>query len=216
MKNLSEKIKQLREDFLKGSLDEKDCPDNPFELFCAWLDDAVQSEVPEVQAMTLATCNKEGKPSARIVYLREFEHHQFYFYGNYGSRKAMELEENPHAALLFFWPDLERQIRIEGMVNKAPDGLADAYFNARPRESKIGSWASEQSRVLGSREELEKRVAEYERKFSGKEIPRPEWWGGWVLKADYYEFWQGRKSRLHDRICYRMNGDVWKRYRIFP
>jgi pyridoxamine 5'-phosphate oxidase len=215
--DLRKKITILREDFLKGTLDENDVPDNPFELFTAWMKQAVDEGTPEVQAMTLATCNAEGKPSARIVYLREFENHSFYFYGNYESRKGKELKENPRAALLFFWPQLERQIRLEGKVEVAPAVMADGYFNNRPYESKLGAWASRQSSLLENRCKLDEQLEAYREKFKNGEVPRPEWWGGWVLKAEYYEFWQGRKSRLHDRICYNQDGpDTWKKFRIYP
>lgn len=214
---LNKKIKVLREDFLKGTIDEKDVPDNPFELFTAWMKQAVDEGIPEVQAMTLATCNAEGKPSARIVYLREFENHSFYFYGNYESRKGKELKENPRASLLFFWPPLERQIRLEGKVEVAPAEMADAYFHNRPYESKLGAWASRQSSLLENRKKLDEQMEALREKFKNADVPRPEWWGGWVLKAEYYEFWQGRKSRLHDRICYQMIGSgSWKKFRIYP
>lgn len=215
--DLRKKITFLREDFLKGTLDEKDVPDNPFELFTAWMKQALEEGISEPQAMTLATCDAEGKPSARIVYLREFENHAFYFYGNYASRKGKQLKENPRAALLFFWPQLERQIRLEGRVELAPEEMADAYFGNRPYESKLGAWASRQSALLENRRMLDEQMEAYREKFKNGVVPRPEWWGGWVLKADYYEFWQGRKSRLHDRICYKPEGtDAWKKFRIYP
>jgi pyridoxamine 5'-phosphate oxidase len=215
--DLRKKITKLREDFLKGTLDEKDTPENPFELFRTWMKQALDEGIPEVQAMTLATCNAEGKPSARIVYLREFENHSFYFYGNYESRKGKELKENPRASLLFFWPQLERQIRLEGKVEMAPSKMADDYFNNRPYESKLGAWASRQSSLLENRRMLDEQMQAYREKFKNGDVPRPDWWGGWVLKADYYEFWQGRKSRLHDRICYKIIGqNQWEKFRIYP
>lgn len=217
MEDLIKKIKFLREDFLKGTLDEKDVPDNPFDLFMVWMKQAVDEGVPEPQAMTLATSDLKGKPSARIVYLREFENHSFYFYGNYESRKGKELKENPRASLLFFWPQLERQIRLEGKVDIAPKNMADAYFSNRPYESKLGAWASRQSSILESRKVLEDHVQMFREKFKSGNVPRPDWWGGWVLKAEYYEFWQGRKSRLHDRICYKSDDYItWKKFRLYP
>lgn len=217
MDKLHEQITKLREDFTKGTLSEKDVKQNPFEQFENWLAQAVESQVPEVQAMTLATASKEGIPSSRIVYLREFENNQFWFYGNYQSRKAKQLAENPNASLSFFWPALERQIRIEGSVTKCTDAYSDNYFNNRPYESKIGSWASAQSSEISSREELMQKVEELKKHFSADTIKRPEFWGGWILKANYYEFWQGRKSRLHDRIVYDLQEDgLWKIKRLNP
>jgi pyridoxamine 5'-phosphate oxidase len=166
--------------------------------------------------MNLATVSADGKPSARIVYLREFDNDRYYFYTNYDSKKGKELQKTPFAALTFFWPELERQVRIEGAVEKAEASKSDAYFNVRPYESKIGAWASQQSHLLASRTELEKKVSGLKEKFSPETIVRPAFWGGFVLKAGYYEFWQGRKSRLHDRICYHRDGAAWKTSRIAP
>lgn len=214
--SLRDEIKKLREDFVKGHLLESEVNPDPFKQFELWLGQAVESKVSEVQAMTLCTVSPEGKPASRIVYLREFENNQFWFYGNYNSKKAKNMEANPNVSLSFFWPDLERQIRIEGSVFKCDPSCSDNYFNNRPRESKIGSWSSNQSSQLSSREELDKLVAEYTKKFEGKDVPRPEFWGGWVLNANYYEFWQGRKSRLHDRIIYTKENQNWNISRLAP
>lgn len=214
--DLHDEIKKLREDFIKGHLLESEVDPNPFKQFEKWLGQAVEAKVSEVQAMTLCTVSPEGKPASRIVYLREFENNQFWFYGNYNSRKAKNIEANPNVSLSFFWPDLERQIRIEGTVTKCDNTYSDNYFNNRPRESKIGSWSSDQSAKIKSREELDGLVNEYTKKFEGKEVTRPEFWGGWVLKANYYEFWQGRKSRLHDRIIYTSENNNWKIERLAP
>ncbi len=216
MDELNNHIKKLREDFTRGTLSEKEVKKDPFVQFTQWLQQAVDAEVPEVQAMNLATVSAEMKPSSRIVYLREFEDNSFTFYTNYNSNKAMALEINPNAALTFFWPELERQIRIEGVVEKLSDGRSDAYFNARPYESKIGAWASEQSHVLKSREALEKKIINYKMMFTPDSIMRPEYWGGYLVKANYYEFWQGRASRLHDRISYRMEDNHWIVSRLAP
>ncbi len=216
MENLQDHIKKLREDFTKGKLSEADVAGNPFEQFEGWLKQALQAGIEEVQAMTLATVSAQGRPSSRIVYLREFENNQFWFYGNYYSRKAKDLEANPVAALSFFWPSLERQIRIEGTVERCSEVYSDNYFNGRPYESKIGSWASMQSSEIDSRETLMKKVEELKQRMPPEKIKRPEYWGGWVLTAHYYEFWQGRPSRLHDRIVYERQDENWRIKRISP
>ncbi|MBL7931415.1 MAG: pyridoxamine 5'-phosphate oxidase [Bacteroidia bacterium] len=216
MDNLQEFISKLREDFMNGSLLEKDIQEDPFAQFKCWLNEAVEAKVPEPQAMNLATASPEGKPSARIVYLREFQNNDFWFYTNYGSRKGQQLSINQQACLTFFWPELERQVRIEGIVKKASSAESDAYFNARPYDSKVGAWASNQSHVLSSRAELEERVSELQKKYTPENITRPPHWGGYVLQAEYYEFWQGRKSRLHDRIAYAFDGKTWHISRLSP
>jgi pyridoxamine 5'-phosphate oxidase len=216
MDELKKHIQELREDFMRGSLDESEVNSLPSLQFKLWLQQAIDARLREPHAMNLATVSENGKPSARIVYLREFENDQYWFYTNYDSRKGKELEKTPFAALTFFWPELERQVRIEGTVEKAEAARSDAYYNVRPYESRIGAWASRQSHALSSRAELEKRVAEFKEKYNPESIVRPSFWGGFVLKADYYEFWQGRKSRLHDRICYEMDGSVWKVSRLAP
>lgn len=216
MKDLQKHIAQLREDFMSGELRETDVDSDPALQFRKWLQQAVDAKVNEVQAMHLATVSAAGRPSSRIVYLREFEGGQYCFYTNYGSHKGKDLVENPQAALTFFWPELERQVRIEGSITKAPAAQSDAYYNSRPYASKIGAWASEQSRPLGSREELEKAVEALKQKMPPDTIRRPDFWGGYVLKADYYEFWQGRKSRLHDRISYRAEDGNWAIARLAP
>lgn len=216
MDELRAQIIKLREDFTKGTLSENDVNQNPALQFEQWLAQAVESNVPEVQAMTLATVSAEGKAASRIVYLREFEHNQYWFYGNYNSKKAKHMESNPNVSLSFFWPDLQRQIRIEGIVTKCHPNNSDTYFNNRPYESKIGSWASNQSSEITSREELMNKVEELKKQFTPETIKRPEFWGGWILQATYYEFWQGRKSRLHDRIVYEFEKNSWKIKRLAP
>lgn len=216
MDELKNHITKLREDFTKGTLSEADVTSDPFLQFSLWLQQAVDSKVPEVQAMNLSTVSRENKPSSRIVYLREFENDRFSFYTNYHSKKATDLEKNPYACLTFFWPELERQIRIEGRVEKASASQSEAYYNARPYESKVGAWASDQSHALSSREELETKIKELKKQFTPESIKRPDFWGGFVLKANYYEFWQGRKSRLHDRICYTLENKNWIISRIAP
>jgi len=216
MDDLRAQIIKLREDFTKGTLSESDVHSSPALQFEKWLAQAVESNVPEVQAMTLATVSEDGKPASRIVYLREFEHNQFWFYGNYNSKKAKHMEKNPGISLSFFWPELQRQIRIEGTVTKCHPSNSDAYFNNRPFESKLGSWASNQSGEIASREELINKVEELKKQFTPETIKRPDFWGGWILQANYYEFWQGRKSRLHDRIVYVLENNNWKIKRLAP
>ena len=217
MNQVNQHISQLREDFMKGELSEihlKKAPDLQFEQ---WMSDAIEAKVNEVAACNLATVNSNHKPSSRIVYLREFGNNEFYFYTNYDSRKAAEIADNPFVCLTFFWPELERQIRIEGIVvKKAETEKSDAYFNARPQDSKIGAWSSPQSRVLKNREELQGFIEQNKKKFEDQEIPRPEFWGGYIIKATYYEFWQGRKNRLHDRIRFSLENENWKIERLAP
>ncbi len=216
MDDLHKHISKLREDFTSGTLSEADVKQDPALQFEVWLQQAVDSKIHEVQAMHLSSVSSENKPSSRIVYLREFEKNTFSFYTNYNSKKSLELLNNPNTAITFFWPELERQIRIEGTVEKASAAQSDAYYNQRPYESKIGAWASEQSHLLSSREELEQKVEQLKKQYTPETIARPDFWGGFVLKAKYYEFWQGRKSRLHDRICYTLKNNTWKISRLAP
>jgi pyridoxamine 5'-phosphate oxidase len=215
MSKASEHISRLREDFVKGTLNENDVNKDPFLQFETWLSQAIKAEVPEIQACTLGTV-MDNKPSSRIVYLREFNNNQFWFYGNYDSKKGKNLLKNKNACLNFFWPALERQIRMEGAVERATKEMSDAYFAARPRESQLGAWASAQSSKLSSRAELENKLEEIRKKFEGKDVPRPDNWGGWILTANYYEFWQGRKSRLHYRIAYERKENGWEIFRLAP
>lgn len=216
MDKLREHINKLREDFTRGTLNEAHVDPQPDVQFQHWLQQAVDAKINEVQAVHLATVSLDGRPSSRIMYLREFENNNYSFYTNYNSKKSLELANNPHAALTFFWPDLERQIRIEGLVEKVSEDQSNAYFNERPYESKIGAWASNQSHKLSSREELEGKLQELKKQFTPETIQRPPFWGGFVLQANYYEFWQGRKSRLHDRICYELTNGTWLTKRLNP
>lgn len=217
MSQVNQHISQLREDFMKGELSENNLNKTPDLQFEQWMKDAIDAKVNEVPACNLATVDKNNKPSARIIYLREFSNNEFYFYTNYDSRKGQQIAENPNVCLTFFWPELERQIRIEGVITqKAEAEKSDAYFNARPLDSKIGAWSSPQSRVLNNREELNTFIEGNKTKFNNQEIPRPEFWGGYVIKANYYEFWQGRKNRLHDRIAFTLENDNWKIERLAP
>ena len=217
MSQVNQHISQLREDFMKGELSENNLNKKPDLQFEQWMKDAIDAKVNEVPACNLATVDKNNKPSARIIYLREFSNNEFYFYTNYDSRKGIQIAENPNVCLTFFWPELERQIRIEGVITqKAEAEKSDAYFNARPQDSKIGAWSSPQSRVLNNREELNTFIEGNKTKFNNQKIPRPEFWGGYVIKANYYEFWQGRKNRLHDRIAFTLENGNWKIERLAP
>lgn len=210
-------IADIRKDYKLRSLNESDVAVNPFDQFTRWWDDAVSSEIDEINAMTLATATTEGLPSARIVLLKGYDHDGFIFFTNYQSQKGQELEINPHAALVFFWKELERQVRIEGIIEKVTEKESDEYYNSRPVGSRIGAWASPQSEVITNREEIENNFASLEKKFGNENIPRPGHWGGYKLRPTMLEFWQGRSSRLHDRIRYALQKDHnWLIERLAP
>ncbi len=210
-------INSIRRDFADRPLSEDAVKDNPFDQYAVWFEEAVGSQILDPYAMCLATANKEGRPSSRIVYMRDIIDEKFVFYTNYNSQKGLELAENPFASLTLFWGELERQIRIEGKVTKVAPEVSDAYFSARPKESKIGAWASHQSHLLKSREELEQKVKELQEKYKDTDdVPRPEFWGGYQLEPSKVEFWQGRPSRLHDRIVYTKKNNQWQIDRLFP
>ncbi len=216
MSGVNEHISQLREDFMKGQLSETAIASLPHLQFENWMKEAVEAKVNEAQAFNLATVGADHKPSARVVYLREFSEDTFYFYTNYHSHKALDMEGNPYVCATFFWPELERQVRIEGVARFADKAKSDAYFQARPTESKLGAWSSPQSKVIANREALENLVKKTAQTFEGKDVPRPEFWGGYVIDANYYEFWQGRKSRLHDRIAFTREEGDWRIERLAP
>lgn len=211
MQNMEDKHK----DFAKDELLEHQMAYNPLEQLQFWLQEA-SLKAKEPTAMTLATAAAKGRPSARIVYLKGFKEGGLLFYTNYQSRKGKDLESNPYASITFFWPELERQVRIEGKTQKIPAWESEAYFESRPLASRIGAWVSEQSSVIDSRGVLDRRRAYYEERFANKRIRRPKHWGGYVLHPDYYEFWQGRPGRLHDRIAYVFNNHRWEMKRLAP
>jgi len=210
------KLSDLRKSYIKGSLSEEDVQKNPIDQFNIWFDQARHAELPEPNAMTVASVDADGKPSARVVLIKEVNHKGFVFFTNYESRKGKALTHNPQAALLFFWPELERQIRIEGSVEKLSDEESDEYFHSRPLDSRIGAWASPQSQVISGRSVLVAKAAEYALKFA-LNPPRPPHWGGFRVKPQALEFWQGRPSRLHDRIRYTQQAyGIWKIERLAP
>jgi pyridoxamine 5'-phosphate oxidase len=210
-------IADIRRDYSLKTLNEDEVADSPFLQFADWWQQAIESEIDEVNAMTLATASLEAVPSARIVLLKGYDEKGFVFYTNYESAKGRELAENPKASLLFFWKELERQIRITGIVEKVSAAESDDYFLSRPTGSQIGAWASPQSHVIENRSWLEKNVKRLEEKFSLETVTRPPHWGGYRVKPVIIEFWQGRSSRLHDRLQYSLqeNG-TWKIERLAP
>jgi len=216
MEDLKLYINNLRHDFSKKTLDKVDVNKNPIFQFETWFKEAVESNVNEPNAMTVCTSTKEGKPSARIVLLRNFDENGFVFYTNYTSRKGVEVLENPNCALLFFWPELERQVRIEGVLQLQSETESDSYFNNRPRGSKLGAWVSEQSKIIQSRKVLDEKYSELSAKYPDDNIPRPSYWGGYILKPSSIEFWQGRPSRLHDRILFSLVNNAWEIERLAP
>jgi pyridoxamine 5'-phosphate oxidase len=205
------------EQSIEKSLDEEHVDPNPIDLFRRWFSDALASGSRLPDAMTLATATKDGKPSARMVLLKQVDEHGFVFYTNYRSKKALELDENPRAALVLYWVQLDRQVRVEGRVERVSAAESDEYFATRPRESQLGALASPQSEVIESREVLEERYAELDKFYHEREVERPDNWGGYRLKPDLIEFWQNRAGRLHDRILYERQTDgSWTIKRLAP
>ena len=209
MDSLLDQLKGDHHDFSGGGLGLTSVS-NPFELFQIWLDEAIKAKCPEPNAMTVATHTADSI-STRIVYLKEYMEEGFVFYTNYRSQKGVDLQNNPICALQFYWISLARQVHIRGKAEKIPAVMSDAYFASRPRESQIGAWASHQSEVLQHRDELLKRIDELEKKFP-HEVPRPEHWGGFVVKPHSYEFWQGMANRIHERVCFAQQGAAWKKF----
>jgi pyridoxamine 5'-phosphate oxidase len=213
-------IAHLRTDYKRATLDESQVDADPYRQFARWFDEALKAKIPEANAMTLATAGPDGRPAARIVLLKSFDPRGFVFFTNYASRKGHELAAHPQAALLFYWVELERQVRIEGIVGTVDAAESDEYFASRPRPSQLGAWASPQSQTVADRAALEARFAEVEARYkkASDAVPRPPQWGGYRLAPETLEFWQGRRSRMHDRIRYRRNVESggWTIDRLAP
>lgn len=213
---MSISVADLRRNYCLGSLDGADVDPDPICQFARWFEEAVRAEVTEPNAMTVATVTPEGRPRARVLLLKGFDARGFTFFTNYASAKGCELAANPTAALCFWWVELERQVRIEGTVTRLDRAESAAYFMSRPLGSRIGAWASQQSHVIADRATLEARFAELEARYADGDVPMPEYWGGYRLAPDRIEFWQGRPSRLHDRIRYRLEQGSWVIERLEP
>lgn len=212
-----EQLENLRNEYKATSLSETESKADPIKQFDAWFNEAIEAKELEPNAMTLATATYDGRPSARIVLLKGVNESGFMFYTNYLSRKGKEITKNPLGALTFFWAGMERQVRIEGTIEKLSKEQSDRYFQSRPKNSQIGALASPQSQEIASREILEKKMNELETEYEGKDIPKPSFWGGYILKPRLIEFWQGRPSRLHDRILYKkIDNKNWKKVRLAP
>lgn len=209
-------IADIRSEYMLAELDEATAGDDPVLFFHRWFEEAERAQITEINSMTLATVDADNRPHARIVLLKALDDRGFVFFTNYDSAKGQEMAANPQVSLLFFWKELERQVRVEGLVQKVPDHESDAYFNSRPVGSRLGAWASPQSRVIEHRNILNLNYARYEQEFSGIEVPRPPHWGGYVVIPQRIEFWQGRASRMHDRIVFQKAEGAWQRNRLAP
>ena len=209
-------VADLRREYARARLDEKGASHDPMVEFSRWFAQAQEAEVTEPNAMTLATATATGAPSARLVLLKGFDERGFVFFTDYRSRKGQELEENPQAALVFYWGELERQIRITGPVERTSAEESDAYYRTRPLGSRLGAWVSHQSLVIPSRAQLEHELEEVQARFPDGNVPLPPYWGGYRVRAEVIEFWQGRESRLHDRIRYVRDGERWRIERLSP
>jgi pyridoxamine-phosphate oxidase len=212
----NEFLKKLRHDFAQQTLSKSDVDENPFNQFNQWLEEAIEADVNEPIATTLSTVSKYGQPSSRIVYIRDINENGFVFFTNYLSKKGIDISINPKGCMNLFWPELERQIRIEGVIEKVTHDVSDAYFADRPKASQIGAHASHQSQPLASREALENRIEDLNNQYEEKEVPRPSNWGGYILVPHLFEFWQGRPSRLHDRVTFNKDNEDWQVVRLNP
>lgn len=213
---MTQDVRSIRTDYGLLNLSESDLTDSPFDLFEQWFNKALSEEVLEPNAMQLSTHSADGFPNSRIVLLRGFSQKGFKFYTNYQSEKGKDIARHAKVGLCFFWPELQRQVRIAGIAERTSGKDSDDYFNSRPTASKIGAWASSQSETLKTREDLEKSFEKYTAQFGDKAIERPPHWGGYLVVPEVIEFWQGRPSRLHDRFKYYKHGDTWKVKRLFP
>lgn len=206
----------IRRDFSLKTLDEADAISNPIEMLNLWLDNAIEAKALEPTAMTVSTVSTNGRPSSRVVLLKHLTDEGLEFFTNYDSKKGIEISENGYVAINFIWHELERQVRIEGIASKLSEEQSVAYFNMRPRSTRIGAWASPQSHVIKNREYLDNQVEKYTKAFDNKEIPKPLHWGGYIIKPELFEFWQGRSNRLHDRLQYTKVNEGWKIERLAP
>ena len=206
----------LRKEYISTDLDKADVDHDPVVQFQVWFENAIDADLHEPNAMILATATTDGKPSARTVLLKGYDERGFVFYTNYEGRKAGELETNPRCALLFYWGELERQVRVEGAVSRISEQESDEYFASRPRGSRLGAWASQQSRVVEGRCSLEQKLHSLQAEYKDREVPRPPFWGGYRVEPEEIEFWQGRESRLHDRLVYRREDGAWRIERLQP
>jgi pyridoxamine 5'-phosphate oxidase len=215
MEEVRKNVESVRREFNFGSLDLSDVPNDPIEIMEQWLADAIAKQEKDPNAFVLSTV-KDGMPDSRVVLLRDFTENGLTFFTNYQSKKGNDLLDNQLVAVNFYWIDLDRQVRIQGKVTKVNAKVSDEYFNSRPRSSQIGAWASNQSTVIASRGTIEERVAELEKKYEGQDVPRPEHWGGYLITPINYEFWQGRASRLHDRLTFHFENGAWTANRLAP
>ncbi len=213
---MEKSIASIRREYSRAGLQEEDLAENPLDLFDKWFREALDARLKDANAMILSTADKSGKPSSRIVLLKDFDDEGFVFFTNYQSRKGREIEQNVFGALLFYWAELERQVRIEGALVKTSREVSEAYFHSRPVESQLSALASDQSRVLRDRQELEAKIRELSEKYGDGEIPCPKFWGGYLLKPDRIEFWQGRPGRLHDRFEFFSIDGRWNHHRLYP
>jgi pyridoxamine 5'-phosphate oxidase len=210
------RLANLRRDYVREGLSEANIERDPFAQFVVWMNDALNAEIIDANAMTLSTVDPRSRPTARVVLLKGYDESGFVFYTNYESKKSSDLLSNPNAALHFFWPDLERQIGISGKAVQTSREESESYFRSRPIESRLSAWASAQSSVIESRDVLENRVEKLRKQYADGNVPLPPFWGGFRVVPDKFEFWQGRASRLHDRICYELKGGDWEIYRLSP
>jgi pyridoxamine 5'-phosphate oxidase len=213
---ISKSINNLRREYKLNKLSEETVQRSPFKQFELWFNDVIKLNLPAQNAMILATSDKNTNPSVRVVLLKGLVNQGFKFFTNYSSKKGKNLSENTSASILFYWAELERQVRVEGKIRKLSRIESQKYFETRPYESRIAAWASEQSKIIPDRKFLELRYKNFENKFSGENIPLPPNWGGFILVPNYFEFWQGRENRLHDRICYKKQKGKWKIFRLAP
>tara|TARA_B100000614_G_scaffold199716_1_gene180865 strand:- start:182 stop:832 length:651 start_codon:yes stop_codon:yes gene_type:complete len=216
MDSISDKVKKIRVEYEDKPLNVEDLDTNPLEQFNIWFQIAIDAEVNEANAMAISTISKEGTPRSRYVLFKDIVEDQLVFYSDYESSKGQEMEQNPNISGLFFWPELHRQIRLEGIVSKTSDEVSDSYFASRPRGAQLSAIASSQSSEIEGRETVEDRIKELEKEFDGKDIPRPDNWGGYAIDISFWEFWQGRRSRTHDRFIYIKNDNSWEITRLSP